>query len=225
MMIMMDGGRQRVQFNTPACMYVSGNSQVGKSHFVRRLIKERSGMFTDKIERVVYCYTILEEELVNMTEDDSNIILNEGLPNKQMIDDWSTEGPWILVLDDMMGQAVESKDVNYLFTIGCHHKRVTVIVMSHNLYTQGKQSRTISLNSNYFIIFQNRRDLGQVQTFGRQVYPGKVKFFVAAFEKCVSRAYGYMTVDLDPMSSALEQYRLRTQIFPNQDMIVFTPID
>jgi hypothetical protein len=210
-----------IKIQTPACIYMSGSSQSGKSFLVRRLLRERNGVFSEIQNRVVYCYNVLETELVKMAAADSDIILHEGLPDRAAIDEWAVDGSWCLVLDDLMSAACESKDITYLFTVGSHHKKATVIINSHNLFTQGKQSRTISLNSHYFIIFRNRRDANQIHSFARQLYPRNPKFMISAYEHVMTTDHGYLVADLHPASTADEKYRLRTNIFPGEDLVVF----
>jgi hypothetical protein len=150
-----------------------------------------------------------------MVAQDSAILLHEGLPDKLLIDEWSLDGDWILILNDLMYDAAESKVINYLFTVGSHHKRATVLIMSHNLYMQEKQSRTISLNCHYFVLFQNRRDVNQVQKFARQAYPRRVSYFLSAYDIAMTGGnHSYLLVDLFPKSTAAENHRLRSHIFP-----------
>jgi hypothetical protein len=61
--------------------------QAGKSVFVRRMIKERVGLFTVKPTHVVYCYNIMEDELLLLQNEDSNIILHKGAPTREQFDD------------------------------------------------------------------------------------------------------------------------------------------
>jgi hypothetical protein len=160
-----------------------------------------------------------------MASEDPNIILHEGRPDRQLIDEWSVDGDWLLVLDDLMQESADSKDITYLFTIGSHHKRATVIIMSHNICTQGKQSRTISLNSHYFIIFQNRRDVNQIESFAQQLCPNNPKYLTTAYEFCMANyKHPYILIDQHPASTAEEQYHLRAAIFPGEDLTVFVPV-
>jgi hypothetical protein len=168
---------------------------------------------------------ILDLELSDMAAQDSTILLYEGLPDKLLIDEWSLTADWVLILDDLMSDAAESKLINYLFTIGSRHKHATILIMSHNLYTQGKQSRTISLNCHYFVLFQNRRNVNQVQTFACQVYPGKVSYFLSAYDIAMSGGnHSYLLVDLFPKRTAAENHRLRSHIFPGENMVVYMPM-
>ena len=63
----------------------------------------------------------------------------------------------LLVLDDLMSECSKDQRVSDLFTRGSHHKGISVLYLTQNLFPPGKLSRTISLNSHYFIIFKNPR--------------------------------------------------------------------
>ena len=65
-----------------------------------------------------------------------------------------------------------------------------------NLFPKYKESRTISLNSQYIVVFKNQRDVSQMTTLAKQMYPGRVKFVQEAFADATSTPYGYILVDL-----------------------------
>ena len=46
--------------------------------------------------------------------------------------------------------------------------------------------RTISLNSQYIVVFKNPRDVSQMTTLAKQMYPGRVKFVQEAFADATS---------------------------------------
>jgi hypothetical protein len=90
--------------------------------------------------------------------------------------------------------------------------------MSHHIFCPGKQSRTINLNSHYFIIFQNRGYTSQVQIFARQVYPRNAKYVLYAFDKSIEKQpYGYLCYNVAPKS---DQYRLLLQSISKEQFIV-----
>ena len=62
--------------------------------------------------------------------------------------------------------------------------------------SKNKESRTISLNSQYIVVFKNPRDVSQMTTLAKQMYPGRVKFVQDAFVDATSTPYGYILVDL-----------------------------
>ena len=76
-----------------------------------------------------------------------------------------------------------------------------------NLFPKNKESRTISLNSQYIVVFKNPRDVSQM---AKQMYTGRVKFVQEAIADATSTPYGYILVDLE--QDTPEDLRLRTSI-------------
>ena len=97
---------------------------------------------------------------------------------------------------------------------------MSVILITQNLYPGGKHAITIALNTWYMVLMKNLRDVSQVSILGRQLYPGKSKGFLQAYEDAPnSEKYGYFVVDMSP--HAEDRYRLRTRIFPQEDPIIY----
>ena len=82
-----------------------------------------------------------------------------------------------------------------------------------NLFPKNKESRTISLNSQYIVVFKNPRDVSQM---AKQMYPGRVKFVQEAFADATSTPYGYILVDVE--QDTPEDLRLRTSILPDDSV-------
>ena len=79
-----------------------------------------------------------------------------------------------------------------------------------NLFPKNKESHTISLNSQYIVVFKNPRDVSQITTLAKQMYHGRVKFVQEAFADATSTPNGYILVDLK--LDTPEDLRLRTSI-------------
>ena len=47
---------------------------------------------------------------------------------------------------------------------------------------KNKQTRTLSLNTLYIVMFKNARDAAQVATLARQMYRGKSAFMIEVFK-------------------------------------------
>ena len=77
--------------------------------------------------------------------------------------------------------AANSDEIVHLMCVGSHHHQLTVIHILQNLFQKGKFMRTASLNCHYFILMANKRDTLQINTLGRQVFPGQLQFFYAKF--------------------------------------------
>ena len=106
-----------------------------------------------------------------------------------------------------------------------HHRNITLIMMFHNIYPPGKYARTISLNCQYLILFQNACDVLQVMNLGRQILPGQTAFYMDAYEKAMNMCKcNYLVNDLHPQAE--KELRIRTRIFPDDDgpVRVYRPI-
>jgi hypothetical protein len=107
------------------------------------------------------------------------------------------------------------QNVCNLFTKLSHHRSVSVVFITQNLYHRNRFVRTMNLNTHYIVMFKNPRDANQVTALARQMYPGRSKFMVEAFKDATKNPYGYLLIDLKPETD--ERYRIRTNIFPDDD--------
>ena len=76
----------------------------------------------------------------------------------------------MIIFDDLASELANSKFLTNLFTKGSHHKQLNIILISQNLFQQGREMRTIGLNTEYYIIFKNPRDRSQI-TLGKTNTP------------------------------------------------------
>lgn len=145
----------------------------------------------------------------------------DGLPTKADPESWHMNEPRekVLVIDDMMTESAKSKDVVDIYCKYAHHFKLFCFLICQNAFCPGREFRTISLNTHFFFLFRNNRDELQIQTLGRQIFPGQTKFFIDAYRKATSEKYRYLLVDLSPHSDP--QYKLRTNILPGQLTTVY----
>ena len=83
--------------------------------------------------------------------------------------------PSLIAFDDLMTTVTNDDMASDLFTEGVHHDNISIVFIIQNLFFQGKQSRSISVNADYFILWRNPWDRQQVEAFGQQVYPRSPK--------------------------------------------------
>ena len=95
-----------------------------------------------------------------------------------------------------------------LFTKKSHHMNTSVLYLVQNLFPNNKDNRTISLNSQYMVVFKNRRDASQMTQLARQMYQGLVKLVQGVLKDVTSIPYGYLLVYLKQHTP--EDMRLRT---------------
>ena len=121
----------------------------------------------------------------------------------------------LIVIDDQMIEAGKHNRIVNLFTNGSYHRNLSVIYIVQNLFHQGKENRSISLNSHYLVLFKNSRDKLQILTLAKQMYPTETAWFIKEYEEVVRRSYGYLIEDLRPTTP--ERCRLRTNVLPGDE--------
>lgn len=200
----------------PFTAIVSGPTGCGKTEFTIRLIKHASKIITPPPEHVLWCYGVYQDSFQQLR----NVSFHEGLPD---LKDFNGKQRVLLIIDDLMHETDER--VAQIFTKGSHHKNISIIFLTQNLFHNSKHIRTMNLNSHYVVLFKNPRDAGQVAYLGRQMYPGKRggQFLMDAFGDATSRPYGYLFLDLKANTD--EQLRVRTNIIPslNEPEYVYLP--
>ena len=202
------------RWKTPFTCLIAGSTSSGKSVWVKEFITHLSEMTYPVPDEVVWCYGEWQDAYNSLKA--RGVIFSEGLPD---VDEWVNDRKRLVVLDDLMNETDER--VSRLFTKGSHHRGISVIQIVQNLFSNNKHQRTISLNSQYLVIFKNPRDKGQIMHLARQMYPGQSQFVVEAFKSATERPHGYLLFDLRQDTS--EQFRLRTNIFPGEQHTVFVP--
>ncbi len=117
-------------------------------------------MFLPAPKHVIYAYSAWQDAY----EDMEGVTFIQGLPSTEQLQSDS-----LLILDVVMVQASSHPDIIQLFTVDVHHRKFSVIFLLQNLYFQSKFLRTLNLNSQYLILFANRRDEQQMRILSSQM--------------------------------------------------------
>lgn len=197
-------------FSSPTTIAISGTTGSGKTTLLKKILANPV-LFKTPPKKIIYCYGTWQEAFNKMP----NVEFRQGLDTSH---DQHKEHT-IMILDDLMDEVVQSKSAEQLFTRGSHHKNITVVFLIQNLYQQGRSARTIMLNTHYFILMKNARDINQIKVLGAQTGLGKT--LEEAYKDCMDRSYGYLLIDLSPGNT--KELMLRTDIFPGENQIVFLP--
>jgi hypothetical protein len=201
-----------VKFEHPSNWLIGAQSQGGKTYFVYQLLKN-AVIFKPELPKIIYCYSEWQTIYEKMMIEINNITFMKGLPD--IIDLENV----VIVLDDLMSEVIENKSLLNLFTVGSHHKKISTIFLTQNIYEKGKYARTISLNCHYMVLFKNLRDQSQVLHLSRQLYPGDTKFFQEVFRLATEEKYGHLILDLKQKSNNL--LRLRSLDFSSGNIYVY----
>jgi hypothetical protein len=199
-------------YNAEATTSVYNNScrpsSCGKT-FVMRLLGCREELCDSVFTDIIWCHS---EN--NAPDHLDNVTFVRGVPEFENPDN----KPTLLVLDDLMDTAYSTK-VSQLFTKGSHHRNISLMLITQNLFHQGPASRNISLNSKYIVVFKNQRDKTQIIHLARQVYPENTSSSHKIYLNVCRDPHSYLFLDFTKSINSL--VRFITNIFPGETTEVF----
>lgn len=195
-------------FKHPFSMLIAGPSYSGKTTFTLELLKNLDCMVDEKINKVIWCYG---ENNAKRKINGLNIDYRQGIPD---VFENKENKPILVILDDLMME--NSKSVCELFIKGSHHRNMSVILTTQNIFHQGPYARDVSLNAKYIVLMKNPRDQAQFNHLARQIYPENSKELVRIYKEATHNGYSYILFDLTQDTN--DSLRYRTNIF-NKDFI------
>ena len=208
-----------LQLELPFTSVVSGATGVGKTHLVADLIRHQKEMFDKPIERIIWCYGMMQPLYRELASEIDNLTFEEGFPT-EVSNHNQNLGQTLYIIDDLMEHS-NDKLLASMFT-RMRHANISTIFIVQNFYHGGKYMSEISRNAQYLFLFPNPRAKSMIDTLGRQMWPLKPKFLSTAFEMAThGNPYSYILVDLKPTTP--EDLRVRQHILPGEQPIVFKP--
>ena len=204
-----------LKFKHPARILICGPSNSGKTTLVRNILEHREDFFEHPVTRVVWYYATQQpgyEPLKQM-----GVELKEGLPDSIETDfphtapDNETQ---IIVLDDFMKEAAKNDHVLQLFTKWSHHKNLTAIMITQNLYHQGRHSVDITRNVSVAGFIIELRNIRVIERFLQSSYnKEQVREIMQWIRRnTYGKPYSNFFIDFDMKTD--DQCRLRLNIIP-----------
>jgi len=212
-----------IKFKHPFTKIVAGPTGSGKSSYCINFLKYLDSVCTERDfdGGIVWCYS--ERTAVprqQLSELRKKITYREGVPDDTFTN--KSGRPALLILDDLQDSAY-SKSVSTLFTRGSHHRNISVILITQNIFHQERHARDISLNAKYIVALKNVRDKNQFLYLARQVCPEDSGGLFKAYLDATARPHGYIVLDLSQDGD--DRLRYRTNIFPPEyPTVVYAPI-
>jgi hypothetical protein len=203
-------------FKHPFNMVVGGASGSGKTQWVLRFLENHSRLISPPVDHVLYCYGIYNQSVLSLEK--AGFETHFGLPTEKMIKE--KPKPLLLILDDLMMEA-KSNFNDLLFTRGSHHWGVSIIFITQNMFE--KSLKTARNNAHYLVLLRNPSGQLQIRNLGVQLFPGRLGYFMDAYKSATEQNFGYLVIDMHPSSP--DMVRLRTDIFPSNPEILFSPIN
>ena len=202
-------------FKSPACINIAGPSQSGKSTAIHQFLTNQ-WVFEIEPTGIVFCKGI---ETSQKWPD--FVVEFNGIPTEQEISDFSEKfnhKHWLLIFDDLITEMCADKNTIHIFTRTIHHMNMTLIYSSQNVFS--KNSRTQSLNTHYFLLTRNYRDLNQVKYLLSQIFPGKGKEALLAYKDAISHDNCRPPMlYIDCYSFSNNKFRLQSCIFEDVRVI------
>ena len=186
-------------FIHPFTCTIAGPTMSGKSFFVSKLIELSDTHITPKPDQIIYYYNEWQPLFNTM----KNVIFKKETPS---LNDFNGSKKTLIIIDDMMGEV----NISAFFTKGAHHRNLSVINLVQNLYHNSTDHRTVSLNTQYLVLFKNPRNILQIEHLGRAILGRKYKNLVDAYNHATSKPFSYLLLDL--CQQTLDTLRIRSMV-------------
>ena len=191
------------KFKHPFSMLVVGPTSCGKTHFVRQVL-EAPELRSFEVQ---WNYNQPQKEYENYAAKRGNVRMAKGLPEFD-VDDLhdlnKKKKKTVIVIDDLMEEAKDSKLVSKLFTQG-RHRNVSVILILQNAFPKGKFNTEISRNAMYMVLFRSPADREQIKRVGQRMFPSQNDQFMNIYRQETEKPYGYILIDNKPDTLAGHQ--------------------
>jgi len=204
----------------PFTFSVVGPTFSGKTNLVLELIERRREIINQPIDRIIYIYTE-DQEIFHEFKQKHPIM--EFTTDMSILDDitYTNQLKCLLIFDDKLLDfcGKENEDIIYWFTMGAHHRNCSVILLLQTAFA--KSLRTVAINSMYLLLLNNSRDKSTIWSLGKQIYPHRGKFLPEAYERAVSKPFGYLFFVFHVLDN--NKYRVRSSIYPTPDCEIYVP--
>lgn len=197
----------------PFTCIVAGPTCSGKTYLVKSILE--NNCIEPKPLKTLWLYA--EDQPLHRGLE-KKIKFVHGIPD-DLDKQFDGKYPTVVIIDDLMTELHSDKRLTRLFTVGSHHRNLSVIFIIQNLFHQGKEMRNISLNTHYIILFKNPRDKLQISVLARQMYPGDSRFLMEAYQDATKKSHGYLMLDLKPNTQ--DDLRVRSGILPKDLPVVY----
>ena len=215
------------RLRVPGNMQIVGPSLSGKTTWLYRLVRDAPVYFRRAdgspcfFKKIVYCYGSPWQPIFEDFQA-LGVIFHPNLP-----DDLETlfppeARPGMLILDDLMQEAVQSPQVTQLLTRGTHHLELFAITLMQNLYPGGREQATQNRNYHYTVLFRNPADTRYVKALGNR-WMGDSQAFWELYKKATAQPYGYLLIDNHPRSDEAIRFRTHLLVDESSPITVLQP--
>lgn len=185
----------------------SNPSGCGKTVFTKKLLFDNPELLGAEHKKIHYCYGSWQDSFLPMKN--KGVTFHEGIPPHTALRKWfPNQQGGVLILDDLMDEGSNEKEVLDLFTKHSHHLNITVMYLCQDLFPKGKFAKTISRNAHYVVVFKNPRDQVGLRNLLQQAWPNNFSDVLTMFQKLTDgRPFSYMLLDFHPSSKDNERVK------------------
>ena len=120
----------------------------------------------------------------------------------------------LCIFDDVINEVSSNSMISKLFMCGRSHLGCSLVLLLQNIFPKGTQSRTISINAQYQVLFRNPRDSLQISILARQLCPRNSKDFLKIYRRAMQGPYGCLFCCFT--HSCPDEIHYHTNVLPNE---------
>ena len=202
----------------PYSLLLCGSTGCGNTTWIIELLRHHEELCTHAPKRLIWIYGVEQPDLFETIRkiwflhqcEFVDGFLEDLLTHLEQTSDHGS----LCIFDDVMNEVSSNSMVSKLFTPERSHLGCSLVLMLQNIFPKGTQSRTISINAQYQVLFRNSRDSLQISIFAHPLYPHYSKDFLEIYKTATQRPYGYLFCCFT--QSCPDEIRYRTNILPNE---------
>ena len=220
-----------LRFSIPSIMLIVGPTSSGKTTWLKHLVLGQHEYFANPPETMLLFYKELQKAYEYM-EDDMNQDKRsnsrfpsfrkfKSIPNsieelKDILESYPRKMPKSVVFDNYLDDV--GQILKHFFTVLTHHYNCFTVFLCQNLFDKKGDLRTLSINTQYMVLFNNPRDRSAVAHLAKQIFPGRVGILNKAYREAFNgRSHGYLLLDFHQQKD--DKVRIRSNIFPYEGLM------
>ncbi len=206
-----------LRLKSGSSMQIVGPSQSGKTFLALQIAQQRNLVYDTPHTSVVFVYNNYQEAFESVKNKESNIIFTSDFDE---LENQLSKNKYTLVIIDDFLLSLQSDLNQYItdfFIRRTHHEKLSLIVLQQTLYF--RNSRIMSLNTHYLVLFKLTRDSRQVKYLGGQIDPDNPKFIYDCYKLAISKPRGTLLIDLFPTTP--DYAKCRSSVFISDKLRVY----
>ena len=213
-----------IRFQVPSNLLAVGPTSCGKTSWLKKLVQNRHDLFSSVPSHMILFYKQSQkdyhemEKMMNCGRTGISFAKFDTLPEsvedmKEILERFPKFSPKLIVFDDYLEEV--GSLLKHFFTVLTHHYNCFTIFLCQNLFSAKSELRTLSINSQYMVLFNNPRDRSAITHLAKQVFPGNVHALTNAYASATNeKPYGYLLLDFHQRQHS--RVRLRSHIYPEE---------